>query len=78
MSAIAPTRPATLIGSLSERLRAASQVLRPGQAGIEGLEVSDSCWEEWDALARETEQRQREARQAALMRGSEWYRGRKT
>lgn len=76
MSAIAPTRPATLIGSLSERLRAASQVLRP-QAGIEGLEVSDSCWEEWDALARETEQRQREAQEAALMRGSEWYRGRK-
>jgi hypothetical protein len=76
MSAIAPTRPATLIGSLSERLRAASQVLCP-QAGIEGLEVSDSCWEEWDALARETEQRQREAQQAALMRGSEWYRGRK-
>lgn len=76
MNTAAPARPATLIGSLSERLRAASQLLRP-QAGIEGLEVSDSCWEEWDALARETERRQRAAQQAALMRGSEGYRGKK-
>ncbi|MFN5046624.1 hypothetical protein [Roseateles sp.] len=77
MNNAAPPRPSTLTSSLSERLRAASQALRQGSCGIEGLEVSDSCWEEWDNLARESERRQREAQQAALIRGSEWFRGKR-
>ncbi|QPF73298.1 hypothetical protein G8A07_10480 [Roseateles sp. DAIF2] len=73
-----PTRPAatpSLIGTLSERLRAASQALLPGRtAAIDGLEVSDSSLEEWDALCHEAEQRRHDEAAEAMLRAQDWRR----